>query len=163
MSNRAKNDKASIIVDAKNILLIFDPAFARMPKIRRHHGAAVRFEQAVYDLIDNFYQAYVLSNRPQEIDDKIRYTAAMIGAFGRMQTAFDLLMRTRMDNQKTSNANAVGEMYLLSDHVKLEIARSMEKMEEGISRWRTSLKSFRIMSDERSAQDARNSSAVFQR
>lgn len=60
MSNKAKNDKGSILVDIENLLDAFEPAFMRMPKIRRIHGAAVRMEDAAYDIIHYFTIAYVL-------------------------------------------------------------------------------------------------------
>ena len=40
MSNKATNDKGSILVDVEELLDAFEPAFMRMPKIRRIHGAA---------------------------------------------------------------------------------------------------------------------------
>lgn len=152
MGNKAKNDKNSILIDTENILDVFEPAFMRMPKIRRIHGSAVRFEDACYDLIDNFYRANELTNRKEEISDKIKYSSAVVGAFGRMQSTFKRLMKIDLDNQKVSSEEAKGKMCLMSDGVKLEIARNMERLEEGIVKWRGSLRSSRIMFGQWSAE-----------
>ena len=84
MGNKTRNDKGSILVDIENLLDIFEPAFMRMPKIRRIHGAAVRMEDAAYDIINYFSIAYELSNREDEIVEKKHYVTLMLGAYGRM-------------------------------------------------------------------------------
>ena len=93
MGNRAKNDKGSILIDVENLLDVFEPAFMRMPKIRRIHGAAVRMEDAAYDLIHYFTIAYEMGN-----DDPIRkkhYVGQMLGAYGRMQSCFKRLIKLK--------------------------------------------------------------------
>lgn len=56
----------------------------RMPKIRRIHGAAVRMEEAAYDMIDYFHIAYEFNNKEDEIFIKRKYIIKMLGAYGRM-------------------------------------------------------------------------------
>lgn len=145
---KMKNDKGSVLIDAERLLDTYEPAFMNMPKIMRIHGPAVRMEEAVYDLIDNFYIAYELGTSQQEIEEKLAYIAKMIGAYGRMQTAFKRLCKIKIDSQKKSSPEAIGQMSLLSDNVKLEVARCMERIEEGIIKWRSSLRASRIMSSE---------------
>lgn len=147
MSNKAKNDKASIIVDLENLLDVFEPAFMRMPKIRRIHGAAVRMEDAVYDMIDHFYMAYELGTSGAELSEKNKHIAMMIGAFGRIQMCFKRLMKIDIDTQKKSDENSKGKMCLFSDSTKLAIARSLERLDEGIRKWRNALRSSRVMSN----------------
>jgi len=159
MANKAKNDKGSILVDIEAMLDVFEPCFMRMPKVRRLHGAAVRMEDAAYDMIHFFSIAYELSS--SELDVKYYYIRQMLGAFARMQSCFKRLMKVNIDTQKTSAACTAGQVGLFSDSAKLAIARHMEKIEEGINKWRNSVRSQCIMSDERSAGMARISPAVF--
>ena len=49
--NKAKNDKGSILADAKNLLYILRPAIQRMPKIDRIEGAPVEMKRAVQNII----------------------------------------------------------------------------------------------------------------
>ena len=138
MSNKARNDKGSILVDVEKLLDAFEPAFMRMPKIRRIHGAAVRMEQAAYDLIDYYHIAYEMP--AEEAVEKKRYITKMIGAFGRMQSCFKRLMKVDIDTMKISNPDAKCQLCLFSDRTKLAIAECMERIEEGIIKWRRSIK-----------------------
>ena len=52
--NKAKNDKDSILADAKNLLYILHPAIQRMPKIDRIEGAPVEMKRAVQNIIRHF-------------------------------------------------------------------------------------------------------------
>lgn len=149
MSNKARNDKGSILIDVENLLDVFEPCFMRMPKIRRIHGSAVRMEDAAYDLIHYYHIAYEMG--PDEAREKRHYITQMIGAYGRMQSCFKRLMKVDIDTQKRSNPENKGEMNLFSDTAKLAMAQSMERIEEGIRKWRSSVKLSRIMSAERSA------------
>lgn len=139
MSNKARNDKGSILVDVERLLDIYEPVFMRMPKIRRIHGAAVRMEEAAYDIIRNFSIAYEMA--ADEAEEKKRYVSHMIGDFGIMQSCFKRLMKVDLDTMKSSNPNAKGELGLFSDKVKLAIAMCMESIEKGIIKWRSSIKS----------------------
>ena len=139
MSNKAANDKSSIIIDVENCLDVFEPAFMRMPKIRRIHGAAVRMEDALYDIIDNFYIAYTLGK--EDIDEKKRYIRKMIGAFGRVSSTFKRLMRMKLGQcRSNTTGDFCRDMSLFSNSVSYEIARHLEKIEEGIRKWSNSVK-----------------------
>jgi len=148
MSNRAKNGKGSILVDIERLLDIFEPAFMRMPKIRRIHGAAVRMEDAAYDIIHYFTIAYEMG--PDEAAEKRKYVAQLLGAYGRLQSCFKRLMKVDIDTMRKSDAACHDGMCLFSDGAKLAIAQCMERIEEGIIKWRKSIKVSRIMSMERS-------------
>ena len=161
MSNKARNDKGSILIDVENLLDVFEPCFMRMPKIRRIHGAAVRMEDAAYDLINYYHIAYEMTG-PDEVCEKRHYITQMIGAYGRMQSCFKRLMKVDIDTQKRSTPENKGEMSLFSDTAKLAIAQSMERIEEGVRKWRSSVKLSRIVSTGRSApQEARGSVSEF--
>lgn len=151
MANKAKNDKGSILVDIEKLLDIFEPAFMRMPKIRRIHGAAVRMEDAAYDIIHYFTIAYEMST--DEYTEKKKYISMMLGAYGRMQSCFKRLMKVDIDTMKLSTGECSKQMCLFSDKVKLEIAKCMEKIEEGIVKWRKSIKTSNIMSVQGSVKD----------
>lgn len=147
MSNKANKDKGSVLKDIEQLLDAFEPAFMRMPKIRRIHGAAVRMEDAAYDIIHYFSIAYEM----RDSAEKRHYINQMIGAYGRMQSCFKRLMKVDIDTMKKSDGDSKGKMCLFSDHTKLEIALCMERIEEGMKRWRSSVSS--IMSKERSAYE----------
>lgn len=149
MSNKARNDKASILVDVENLLDVFEPAFMLMPKIRRIHGAAVRMEDAAYDIIDHFTVAYEMG--ADEWQEKRREVSRMLGAYGRMQSCFKRLMKVDIDTQKISGSEHKGQMGMFSDHTKLAIAQSMERIEEGIIKWRKSIRTPNIIPDGGSA------------
>ena len=57
-----------------------------------------------------------------------------------MLAAFEILMDMKVMTQKKSDKESEGEMYLFSDNVKLEIARFLERIEEGAKKWRNSIK-----------------------
>lgn len=137
MSNKARNDKGSILVDVEALLDVFEPAFMLMPKVRRLHGAAVRMEDAAYDIIDFFTVAYEMG--PDEAKEKKRIVNRMLGAYGRMQSCFKRLVKIDINTQKVSSDESKGKMGMFSDHTKLEIAKCMEKIEEGIVKWRKSI------------------------
>lgn len=139
MSNKARNNKGSILIDVENLLDVFEPCFMRMPKIRRIHGAAVRMEDAAYDLLHYYHIAYEMG--PDEAREKRNCIEQMIGAYGRMQSCFKRLMKVDIDTQKRSNPENKGEMSLFSDTAKLAIAMSMERIEEGIKKWRNATRS----------------------
>lgn len=148
MGNRATHDKGSILVDVENLLDVFEPAFMRMPKIRRIHGAAVRMEEAAYDIIRYFHIAYQMSGN--ESIEKRYYISQMLGAYGVLQSCFKRLMKVDMDTMKKSDKDSVGQMHLFSDSAKLQIAQYMERIQEGIVKWRNSTKTSNIISGERS-------------
>lgn len=150
MSNKAKNDRDSILIDTIELLKVYEPAFARLPKIRRIHGSAVEMKNAAWNIIRNFHIAKRCGN--DELEIKKHHLNKMIGEYGVMQTAFIMLMSVTIDTQKSSSEDCIGQMYLFSDSVKLAIARNMEKIEEGIMKWKNSIKSNNIMSGARSVQ-----------
>ena len=134
MSNKARNSKESILTDTKELLKILDTAIKRMPKMYRQHGAAIRMEQAGYDIIHHFTIAY---NCKEVRIDEIRM---MFGAYGRLIAAFEILMAVRLDTQKSSNHENSGKMGLFTDTCKLAIARQIERIEEGVVKWHNAIK-----------------------
>ena len=69
-------------MNVEKMLDIFEPAFMQMSKIRRIHGAAIRMEDAAYDIIHYFTIAYEMG--PSEAKEKRYYVSQMLGPFGRM-------------------------------------------------------------------------------
>lgn len=117
-SNKAKKDKDSILVDVKMLLKLYHPIFQRMPKIERLDGCAKELKNALYDMIRHFCIAY----NCQEV--KAENIRLMIGDFGVVMAAFDLVRDFGIVTNK--------ELYL--------IAERLTRIEDGIRRWRSSLK-----------------------
>lgn len=117
-SNKAKKDKDSILVDVKMLLKLYHPIFQRMPKVERLDGCAKELKNALYDMIRHFCIAY----NCQEV--KAENIRLMIGDFGVVMAAFDLVRDFGITTNK--------ELYL--------IAERLTRIEDGIRRWRNSLK-----------------------
>ena len=117
-SNKAKKDKDSILVDVKMLLKLYHPIFQRMPKIERLDGCAKELKNALYDMIRHFCIAY---NCQEAKAENIRL---MIGDFGMVMATFDLVRDFGIATNK--------ELYL--------IAERLTRIEDGIRRWRSSLK-----------------------
>ena len=120
-SNKAKNDKDSILADAKNLLYILHPAIQRMPKIERIEGAPVEMKRATQNIIRHFS----IAKECQEVrQERIR---EMFGEFGILLANFELCI-------------AQG---LLTDSDKLRIAIQLERIEEGVRKWRNAARSLK--------------------
>ena len=118
-NNKAKNDKDSILADAKNLLFILRPAIQRMPKIERIEGSPVEMKKSVINIIRHFS----IAKECQEVrESEIRH---MIGEFGILLATFELCV-------------AQG---LLTDKDKLRIAVQLERIEEGVKKWRNAVRS----------------------
>ena len=112
--NGAQNDKDSIIVEAKNLLKTLHFLSPNISVIQRREGAYHEMKMATLDLIKMFCKAR--SNpemRQMYIDD-------MIGDMGVTDAMFDECI----------------QLGVLTDKMKLKIARHMDRMDEGIKRWR---------------------------
>ena len=119
--NKAKNDKDSILADAKNLLFILHPAIQRMPKIERIEGAPVEMKRAVQNIIRHF----VIAKEYQEVRQE--HIREMFGEFGILLANFELCI-------------AQG---LLTDSDKLRIAVQLERIEEGVRKWRNASRSLK--------------------
>ena len=117
--NKAKNDKDSILADAKNLLYILYPAVQRMPKIERIEGAPQEMKRALHNIIRHFSVA----KECQEVrHERIR---EMFGEFGILLANFELCI----------------SYGLLTDADKLKIAVQLERIEEGVRKWRNATRS----------------------
>ena len=119
--NKAHNDKDSILADTKNLLFILYPAIQRMPKIERIEGAPVEMKKAAQNIIRNFSVAKECQEVRQEC---IR---EMIGEFGILLANFELCI-------------AQG---LMTDSDKLRVAMQLERIEEGVRKWRNAVRSLK--------------------
>ena len=117
-SNKAHRDKDSILVDLKKLLQIYHPIYQRMPKIERIDGCAKEFKNACYDMIRHFNIAY---NCNEVKAENIRL---MIGDFGVMMACFDLVRSFGIASSQ--------DLYLMAER--------LTRIEDGIGRWRNSLK-----------------------
>ena len=118
-SNKAKKDKGSILADVKNLLFVLHPALQHMPKIERIEGAPQEMKRACYDLIRHFTTAMECP------EVRLQNIHAMFGDFGTLLAAFELCI----------------QFGLLTDSEKLRIAIQLERIEEGIRKWRNSTRS----------------------
>ena len=139
MSNKAKNSKESIICDAKELMKLYDRLTWHLPKARREHGAVKRFEDCGYRII-HYCTIAMEIHQDNEQQKKKEYVERLLGAFGEMLAAFEILMEMRAMTQKRSDENSQHEMYLFSDNGKLAIARLLERIEAGVKKWRNSIK-----------------------
>lgn len=132
--NGAQNDKDSILVEAKNLLKTLHFLAPDITTLQRREGAYHEMKQAALNLIRLFCKAR--SNpelRQMYIDD-------MIGEMGVIDAMFDECI----------------QLGALTDKMKLKIARHMDRMDEGIKRWRNATdrrqSNFRSQAGGRSAQ-----------
>ena len=119
--HKAHNDKDSILADAKNLLFILHPAVQRMPKIERIEGAPVEMKRAVQNIIRHFS----IAKECQEVrQERIR---EIFGEFGILLANFELCI----------------VQGLLTDRDKLRIAEQLERIEEGVRKWRNASRSLK--------------------
>ena len=90
-----------------------------MPKIERIEGAPAKMKEACYDIIDH----YTVAIECQEV--RLSHIREMFGDFGKLLAAFDLCI----------------EFGLLTDTDQLCIAAQLERIEEGIRKWRNATRS----------------------
>ena len=89
-----------------------------MPKIERIDGCAKELKDALYDMIRHFCIAY---NCPEVKAENIRL---MIGDFGVVMATFDLVRNFDIATDK--------DLYLMAER--------LTRIEDGIGRWRNSLR-----------------------
>jgi hypothetical protein len=112
--NKAKRDKDSILADAKNLLYVLYGCIQRMPKIERIEGAPMEMKRAVSGIVESFTVAKECPEvRLQEIHK-------MFGCYGRLLASFDLCI----------------VQGLITDSDKVRIATILERIDEGIKKWR---------------------------
>lgn len=119
LGNKAKNDKDSILADTKNLLYILYPILQRMQKIERIEGAPAEMKRAALGIVESF----TIAKECQEV--RLREIQKMFGYFGLLRAAFDLCI-------------AEG---LLTDKDKVRIAIQLERIEEGVKKWRNAQRS----------------------
>lgn len=120
-TGRARNDKDSILADAKNALKILYPALQRMPKIERIEGAPKEMRNALVNIIRDFS----IAKECQEV--RLDHIHRMFGEFGITLACFDLCI----------------SQGLLTDGAQLALAMQMERIEEGIRKWRSATRSLK--------------------
>ena len=119
--HKAHNDKDSILADAKNLLFILHPAVQRMPKIERIEGAPVEMKRALQGIIRHFS----IAKECQEV--RVQHIREIFGEFGILLANFELCV-------------AQG---LFTDKDKLRIAAQLERIEEGVRKWRNAARSLK--------------------
>ena len=119
--HKAHNDKDSILADTKNLLYILYPAIQRMPKIERIEGAPVELKRSAQNIIRHFSIAKEYQDARQ---GQIR---EMFGEFGILLANFELCI----------------SQGLLTDKDKLRTAVQLERIEEGVRKWRNAARSLK--------------------
>jgi len=115
--SRAKNDKDSILADVKNMLKIFHGAYSNMTKFDRMDGPAADFRRAALDIIKNF-------NMAKECPEiRLQCIQQMFGDFGVLLSMFELCS------------------HLMTANNRLAIAAQLDRIEEGVRKWRKSVRS----------------------
>ena len=105
MSNKAKNSKESIICDAKELMKLYDRLTWHLPKARREHGAVKRFEDTGYRIVHYCTIAMEMRQKSEQ-QKKKEYVERILGAFGEMLAAFEILMDMKAMTQKKSDADS---------------------------------------------------------
>lgn len=118
-SNKAKKDKGSILADVKNLLYVLHPALQHMPKIERIEGAPQEMKMACYNIIRHFTTAMECP------EVRLTNIYQMFGDFGLILATFELCI----------------QFGLFTDSEKLRIAIQLERIEEGIKKWRNATRS----------------------
>ena len=137
-SNKAKNDKDSILADAKNLLAILYPAIQRMPKIERIEGAPTEMKRATLGIIRHF------SIAKECHEERALEIRKMIGEFGVLLSAFELCI----------------VQGLLTDKDQLKIAMQLDRLEEGVMKWRNAVRSHSKRQEQQKVGFAQQESAV---
>ena len=119
--HKAHNDKDSILADAKNLLFILHPAIQRMPKIERIEGAPVEMKRVLQGIIRHFS----IAKECQDV--RVQHIREIFGEFGILLANFELCI-------------AQG---LFTDKDKLRIAAQLERIEEGVRKWRNAARSLK--------------------
>ena len=118
-----KNHRDSILADTKNLLYMLNPAIQRMPKLERIEGAPVEMKRAAHAIIRHFTVAKVCEEVRSE------HIRAMIGEFGVLIANFELMLIRG----------------LLTEKAQLVMATQIERIEEGIMKWRNAVRSAKRM------------------
>lgn len=135
---KAKRDKDSILADVKNLLVILHPAIQRMPKIERMEGAPQEMKAACYNIIRHF----TIANENPEV--RLEHIRAMFGEYGVILATFDLCI----------------QFGLLTESTQLRIATQLERIEEGIRKWRSATRSPKSQERQEVAEDPSEESVV---
>ena len=135
---KAKRDKNSILADVKNLLVILHPAIQRMPKIERMEGAPQEMKAACYNIIRHF----TIANENPEV--RLEHIRAMFGEYGVILATFDLCI----------------QYGLLTESTQLRIATQLERIEEGIRKWRSATRSPKSQERQEVAEDPSGESVV---
>ena len=112
--NKAKCDKDSILADTKNLLYVLYGCIQRMPKIERIEGAPMEMKRAANGIIE----AFSIAKECQEV--RLQEIHEMFGCYGRLLANFDLCI----------------VQGLMTDSDKVRVATILERIDEGIKRWR---------------------------
>lgn len=117
--NKAKKDKGSILADVKNLLYVLHPALQHMPKIERIEGAPQQMKVACYDLVRHFSTAMECP------EVRLEQIHRMFADFGVFLAAFEICLQSGF----------------FTDSERLRIAMQLERIEEGIRKWRNATRS----------------------
>ena len=98
------------------MLRFLHPALQRMPKIDRIDGAGAEMRRAAYAILREYYIAY---HCPEVRASHIRQ---MIGWYGHLVSALEICC----------------QQGILRDEYKLPISERLERIEEGIMKWKNS-------------------------
>jgi len=115
--NKAHRDEfISIEAEAKEMLRHLHPAIQHMPKIDRIDGAGAEMRRAAYAIIREYHIAYFC---PEVRKEHIRQ---LIGWYGHLQAALEICCLQG----------------IMREQFKMPIALRMERIEEGIKKWKNS-------------------------
>ena len=130
--NKAHRDAyVSIPAEVKEMLRFLHPAIQHMPKIERIDGVGAELRRAAYAILREYHIAYYCR------EAKAEHIRQMVGWFGHLQAAFEVAC----------------QLGVLKDGFKLSIAMRMERIEEGVMKWKNSQSAQRQESGTRTPSD----------
>ena len=71
---------------------------------------------------------------------KREYIERILGSFGELLAAFEILSDMTIMTQKRSDKESIQAIHLFSDTAKIELARLLERIDSGIRKWRNSIR-----------------------
>ena len=117
--NKANRDAyRSIPAEVKEMLRFLHPAIQHMPKIERVDGVGAVLRKTAYELIEEYGMSYYA--RDPKV--KAEHALAMVGKFATLQAAFEVSCL----------------LGVMKDGFKLSIAMRMERIQEGVMKWKNS-------------------------
>ena len=119
ITNSAQNDKDSILVETKLLLQYLHEIRAQVPKVFRMYGAFEQMRQSALTIIREFYIGREFK------EERVAHIKVLMGEYGVLVAMFEECCNHEM----------------FTDTWKYNISCRLDRMEEGIKKWRNATRS----------------------